>query len=177
MDMSLEDQRGEEDFDLAVIGKSACRSPPTHVLQSLLTRILPVTLEANILPCLGQQRVPTDAIISLVQALRDASMLHTHDPQYESGSQLISPNTTIVHGEYSPDVGSVRHDQKQIEDSSDWTSNDTLDGSTMDDYDLPRERFAYWCLDILFLMCNRAPSGEFSQANSRQNRRNHKGLC
>jgi hypothetical protein len=105
-----------------------------------------VTLESDILPQLGKSQVPTDAITSLARALRDASQLH--EPIISRGG-ITSPSMTAVNSASSTDS------QSRMGEFSTQTSYDQLlDGTTVDDAERPRERFAYWALDLLFSMCN-----------------------
>jgi len=116
-----------------------------------------VTLEGAILPNLGNQRVPTDAIVSLAQALCDTSHLHNRARRSSPDSQSMSPTAVSTR-----DSGNSRvhaRDKGVGEYNIPSCSDTALEGTTIDDYELPRERFAYWCFDLLFLMSNRMPEG------------------
>lgn len=137
-----------------------------------------VTLERDVLPSLGQARVPTDAILSLVCALRYASLLHSHGSS--DGAELMSPHLARASSRSSNTNVATSSDKKRNEDDTSWDSTTTLVGTTLDDYELPRERFAYWCLDLLFLMCNQANDGKFFSkyiCNLRRRRQPRQKTC
>lgn len=131
LEMSLDDQRQEEDFDLAVI----------------------VTIETHLLPKLGGEAVPSTAISTLAEALRDASRLHDLSLHHESASiALASPALTYGSRSDSLDRREPRF-ANSFDEQANAPSNDFF-GSTSSDTEVPRERFAYWCLDLLFHMCD-----------------------
>ncbi|KAG1803198.1 uncharacterized protein BJ212DRAFT_1304669 [Suillus subaureus] len=119
---SLEDQEAEESFDLSLIN----------------------SLEIDIMPHLGDTRVPDHLIVQL------AKILH-------KGSQLYKSSVDPSH----PDSPST--DTANVSDDS-WDSHDlekvNLDiGSTIPGVPVPRERFSFWCFDLLFLICSNVTSG------------------
>lgn len=139
--MSFEDQRIEEDFDLAVIA----------------------TIEMHILPRLGHSSVPADAIVLLARRLREASRLREVELDFSNGTS--SPSMTRI--------GSNDSDKRETFQLNDYDSQATvfeLDGTTLEDVHLPRERFAYWCLDLLFLFCTES-SDESIPSISQERRR------
>jgi hypothetical protein len=96
------------------------------------------SLESDIVPKLGNSAIPDDAIIALARSLSSASDLH--EPRHEEPPKAVRTPR--------PD-GNLR-------------SPTLATGSTADEIDLPRERFSYWCLDLLFFMCaGRAESAFF----------------
>lgn len=96
------------------------------------------SLESDIVPRLGNSAIPDDAIIALARSLSAASNLH--EPKHEEAPKAAkSPR---------PD-GSVRSPLLPA-------------GSTEDELDLPRERFSYWCLDLLFSMCTGRADSAYS---------------
>lgn len=121
-----------------------------------------VTLQVDILPKLGRPKVPTDAIASLAQALRDASRLHQLALDWSEAS-LASPSLTAASSGQSLNRKPAAAFVSASDFKSRSSSDGTLDGTTIDDEELPRERFAYWCLDLLFHMCTRAQDGEYQK--------------
>lgn len=109
--------------------------------------------------------MPSDVILSLVQALRDASRLHEPAGDRSVGKSS-SPSLTAVSSRDSGDARSNASSRMASDHYMQASADTTLDGTTMDDEELPRERFAYWCLDLLFLMCNRASEGENDEADA-----------
>lgn len=107
--------------------------------------------------------MPTDVIIALVRALCDASRLHEPAGGYPVNKSL-SPTLTAVSSRDSADALRSGASGRVVSDYDiQGSSNTTLDGTTIDDEELPRERFAYWCLDLLFQMCDQAPKGEWEE--------------
>ncbi|KAJ7842842.1 hypothetical protein B0H14DRAFT_3868774 [Mycena olivaceomarginata] len=107
----LEKQEEEENFDLALIG----------------------ALEIDVVPHLGEKRVPDALVGQLAKALQQGSRL------YESE---LSSNP------HSPVSSSGSREFEKIEMDGQY------DGSTQSGALVPRERFSYWCFDLLFLICS-----------------------
>lgn len=103
--------------------------------------------------------MPTDAIRSLARTLRDTSLLHNYNLESTFHNGLVSPSLSEVN--FSKGVNArSRTNGKEVGQCGTFDDPDTsLNGTTMDYYELPRERFAYWCLDLLFLICHRLPAG------------------
>lgn len=101
-----------------------------------------VTIEMHILPRLGSRVISDDAITALARAVRDGSRLHEISQDTTSSSPAMTLN------------GSADSFARS-EDHVSMTSSGDLDGTTIGESELPRERFAYWCFDLLFLMCQR----------------------
>lgn len=105
----LEVQETEENFDLALIG----------------------ALEIDIMPQLGDLRIPDSLVAQLAKVLRQGSRLHDSDVACDESHDFETVN---MH-EYSI-------------------------GSTASGAPLPRERFSYWCFDLLFLICSDTAKGK-----------------
>ena len=101
-----------------------------------------VTIEMHILPRLGSRVISDDAITALARAVRDGSRLHeiSQDTNYSSPAMTLNGSADSF---------------ARSEDRASVASSGDLDGTTIDETELPRERFAYWCFDLLFLMCQR----------------------
>ncbi|KAF4587994.1 hypothetical protein EYR38_009955 [Pleurotus pulmonarius] len=112
----LDVQDAEENFDLALIS----------------------SLEIDVLPYIGDSRVPDSLIRQLSRVLQQGSALY--EPHSKS-SASSSPITEALHqpGEFGFGKGGLPEGSY---------------GSTDLGTPLPRERFSYWCLDLLFLMCS-----------------------
>lgn len=106
---SLEIQEAEENFDLALIG----------------------ALEIDIIPQLGDLRIPDPLVAQLAKVLRQGSRLHDSDVACDE-----------------------LHDFETV-DMSEYSIGSTASGVT-----LPRERFSYWCFDLLFLICSDTAKGK-----------------
>ncbi|KAF7329520.1 Protein MON2 [Mycena kentingensis (nom. inval.)] len=96
----LEKQEEEENFDLALIG----------------------ALEIDVVPYLGNPRVPDQLAAQLAKILQQGSRVYARE--------LGSPS------------------------SADFEKVDCEYGSSESGSLVPRERFSYWCFDLLFLVCS-----------------------
>lgn len=110
--LSLSEQEGEENFDLSLIS----------------------SLETDVIPCLGDDRVPDYLITQLAKVLQQGSQLLLHE----------------LDDEYPPTPSSPT--KPNAKDSERMGSTALVRGVT-------RERFSYWCLDLLFLICSDTSKG------------------
>lgn len=122
---SLEDQEAEESFDLSLIS----------------------SLEIDLVPHLGDMRVPDHLIAQLAKILHKGSQL------YKSSVDLSLPNSP------STDTANVSDDSR---DSHDFEKVDLDIGTTAPGILVPRERFSFWCFDLLFLICSNVTSDQES---------------
>jgi hypothetical protein len=86
----------------------------------------------DVVPCLGDDRVPDYLITQLAKILQQGSQL------LQDGSNEESPLTPI--SLKHPEIRSVPEDEEV--------------GSTVPLLAVSRERFSYWCLDLLFFICS-----------------------
>ena len=117
-------QEAEESFDLSLIA----------------------ALEIDVVPYLGDLRVPDYIITQLATVLQRGSRIRD-DQDYRP------PSPTSLSG------GSPResYDFEKIEKFGDVPS---LEGTTEGGRFVPRERFSYWCFDLLFVICSDTAQGE-----------------
>jgi hypothetical protein len=122
---SLEDQEAEENFDLSLIS----------------------SLEIDLVPHLGDTRIPDHLITQLAKILHKGSQLYKSnmDP-----SRPDSPSTDTTH---------VSDDSRE---SHDFEKVDLNIGTTAPGILVPRERFSFWCFDLLFLICSNITSDQES---------------
>ncbi|OJT09170.1 Protein MON2 -like protein [Trametes pubescens] len=121
----LDTQEEEENFDLSLVA----------------------SLEIDVVPYLGDPSVPDYIVSQLARVLQQGSQLRVAD--YD-----LPPSPTSL-----PDVSSSG---KAAEDrfSKDFEKLETFGdgsigmGTTAPGRFLPRERFSYWCFDLLFLICS-----------------------
>lgn len=99
-------------------------------------------LEIDVVPHLGTRRVPNSVLTQLAKVLAQGSQL------YDSANTPYSPQD---------DSGRGLTDYSQVDDRH--------YGSTDSGLSLPRERFSYWCFDLLFLICSDTTK---EQENSRK---------
>jgi hypothetical protein len=114
---SLSEQEDEENFDLSLVA----------------------SLETDVIPCLGDERVPDYLITRLAKVL-------------QQGSQLLLQE---LDDEYPPTPSSLTKPEKTKLDKADSERM----GSTAPVRGVSRERFSYWCLDLLFLICSDTSKG------------------
>ncbi|KAF7333497.1 Protein MON2 [Mycena venus] len=108
----LEKQEEEENFDLALIG----------------------ALEIDVVPHLGEKRVPDALVGQFARVLQQGSRLY----ESELGSNPHSPVSSSGSREF-----------EKIEMDGQYENGSTQSGALV-----PRERFSYWCFDLLFLICS-----------------------
>ncbi|KAH8105097.1 hypothetical protein BXZ70DRAFT_887449 [Cristinia sonorae] len=114
----LDVQEAEENFDLALIA----------------------SLEIDVVPHLGDSRVPDDAVVQLARVLQQGSQLREAED-----FTTISPASPKSKGS-----GRLSPDFERLDFGSDESTLGTTEASRF----LPRERFSYWCFDLLFLICS-----------------------
>lgn len=116
-------QEAEESFDLALVA----------------------ALEIDVVPYLGDPRVPDYIISQLAKVLQQGSCIR-EAPEYR-------PPSPTSPGHKSPNSS---YDLEKIESFGDVKPGE---GTTEPGRFLPRERFAYWCFDLLFLVCSDTAKG------------------
>ena len=99
---------------------------------------LVASLETDVVPCLGDGRVPDYLITQLAKIL-------------QQGSQLLQDGSSE---EYPPTPTSLTHPEIQS-----GKAEDEDIGSTVPLLAVSRERFSYWCLDLLFFICSDTAKG------------------
>ncbi|POW16347.1 hypothetical protein PSTT_01479, partial [Puccinia striiformis] len=114
--LDLDQQQAEENFDLAFVA----------------------SLELDVLPCLGQSRIPDETLRSLGMAVQAASRLYTFDLELENSAQsdMTSAQGAAGLGQISPE------NCRFIEDFAEQ-AKDSICGTTADVLRRPRERFIY----------------------------------
>lgn len=100
------------------------------------------SFEIDVAPHLGDKRVPDDLVSQLAKVLRQGSRL------YESEVEPVAATNSPAN---VPRSGRM--------DALDMQKHYEL-GSTESGSLVPRERFSYWCLDLLFLVCSNITNGK-----------------
>jgi len=117
---SLAEQEEEENFD-------------HHLVASL---------ETDVVPCLGDDRVPAYLITQLAKIL-------------QQGSQLLQDGSS---DEYPPTLTSLTHPEIRSTPLGGKADGEEV-GSTVPLLAVSRERFSYWCFDLLFFICSDTAKG------------------
>lgn len=130
--MPPEVQEAEENFDLALIA----------------------SLEIDVIPHLGDVRVPDSLIMQLAKVLHLGSKLREFDDASPPPSPP-PPSTPPKKGSRTA-RSSDSFEKVDVAGDRDYTVGTTDSGTS-----LPRERFSYWCFDLLFLICSDTAKGLF----------------
>jgi hypothetical protein len=94
-------------------------------------------LEEHVVPRLGTPRVPDALVAELARILhRGSEVYELEDAPLSSTSFASLSNNKSVDMVHISDLGSTEPGQL-----------------------VPRERFSYWCFDLLFLICSRISEG------------------
>ena len=93
------------------------------------------TLEIDVIPSLGaDSRVPDRLVMNLAKCLERASLITDDDRHVSQDSDSNAQDAAL--GGHTPVTGTT-HQPSLV----------------------PRERFSYWCLDLLFLVCSDVAKG------------------
>ena len=104
---------------------------------------LVAALEIDVTPYLGDLRVPDYIIIQLARVLQQGSRIR-------EGAEYRPP---------SPASPGIKAPKSSYEFDKITEYNGTSDGATESGKILARERFSYWCFDLLFLICSDVAQG------------------
>ncbi|CDO76858.1 hypothetical protein BN946_scf185033.g55 [Trametes cinnabarina] len=122
----LEIQEAEENFDLALVA----------------------SLEIDVVPYLGDSSVPDYIISQLARVLQQGSQLRVTDDDLPPSPSSM-PDVT-------KDMVEAMEDRfpKNVDKPAKFGDGSIGMGTTAPGRFLPRERFSYWCFDLLFLICS-----------------------
>ena len=104
------------------------------------------SLEIDVIPCLGDDRVPDYLITQLAKVLQQGSHLLQHEQDDDPPPTPSNPP--------QPKTKSAARSSK--------AESEMIVGSTAPIGEISRERFSYWCLDLLFLICSDTSKGKVS---------------
>jgi len=124
-----ETQESEENFDLALIA----------------------SLEIDVVPHLGDSRVPDYLVLQLGKTLHSGSQLQQHEDGHDS--EVETPNTA------GSDVSWSKSHNGRKSSSKGGSIVEVEIGTTRSGKLVPRERFSYWCFDLLLLICSDVAKG------------------
>lgn len=100
---------------------------------------LVAALEIDVVPYIGEPSVPDSLVSQLAKTLHRGSKLWDIESHARSSGGSMSSGLKAVSSPPSPDYIKVEWD---------------VPGSTEHSITVPRERFSYWCFDLLFLICS-----------------------
>lgn len=127
-------QESEENFDLALIA----------------------SLEIDVVPYIGDRRVPDVLVSQLGKILHRGSQVCNVEGDFSSSSLSGSPSSTSPTSS-NPASSSINHAARIIPVGIDERYSDI--GTTEFGKLVPREKFSYWCFDLLFLICSDTTKG------------------
>lgn len=122
----------------------------------LMPSILSVALEQDVLPHIGNSSVPDDLIQRLGKYIQIASRLYSLDLQQTPSRRTSSASESISALSDRPSIAK----ESRFDSDFDRQSKGKMYGTTVDIVEVSRERFAYWCFDLLFVMCSDCEDGE-----------------
>ncbi|SGY81478.1 BQ5605_C009g05501 [Microbotryum silenes-dioicae] len=137
----------EENFDLALLA----------------------TIEQDVLPFIGHALVPDDLIRRLGKSLQQASRLYELDLIDPTNDQDPSSRSRSSMRSVDDELSSTASSMKETRFDNDFdrqAQTGEMHGTTAECVGVGRERFAYWCFELLFLTCAEAEaSGTFSMTH------------
>lgn len=107
---------------------------------------LVAALEIDVVPHIADSRVPDYVVTELAKVLQRASQLHESDDDPPTPPPARAQHVNGVNGKHAAPVGATSIPREIV-------------GSTVPGKLLPRERFSYWCFDLLFLLCSNIAKG------------------
>lgn len=115
-----------------------------------------VSLEQDILPHIGTPLVPDELIRRLGKCLQTASRLYELDLP---GHGTPLHDTLSSNGSLSEHDVSVSAKETRFDSDFDRQARGQMFGTTAEVVEVGRERFGYWCFDLLFLLCSDVEKG------------------
>lgn len=107
-----------------------------------------VSLEKDVIPHLGLPKVPDDLIRRLGKYLQTASRLYALNLPASTNGAVRS--TATLHSSHGAD--DTPQKEARFEGDFDRQARGRVHGTTAEVLELGRERFAYWCFEMLFLL-------------------------
>ena len=127
----LDIQESEENFDLALIA----------------------SLEIDVVPYIGDRRLPDILVSQLGRILHRGSLVCSVEGESSSipsSGSSSSTSSTLSNSPFSPISPIIPVDINERYSDLGTTESGKL---------VPRERFSYWCFDLLFLICSDTTKG------------------
>ncbi|KAI5479516.1 endosomal peripheral membrane protein [Pseudohyphozyma bogoriensis] len=153
---SAEEQHEEENFDLALLA----------------------SIEQDVVPYIGNALVPDELIKRLGKCLQTASRLYELD--LPNASSSLNDNLSSADSIMEADVGHESTKETRFDSDFDRQATGEMFGTTAEVVEVGRERFGYWCFDLLFLLCSDVPPSdeeELEDVESGPERRRIATLC
>lgn len=132
--LPLDVQEAEENFDLSLVA----------------------SLEIDVVPYLGESSIPDYIISQLARVLHQGSRVRSTDDDLPP-SPLSLPEVPLPHVAKRSSSGQLSDALDKLE----TFGHESIGvGTTSPGRFSPRERFSYWCFDLLFLICSDTSQGE-----------------
>ena len=125
---SLDEQDVEENFDLALLD----------------------TLETSVVPYLGDERLPDTLVSHLGRILHQGSRLYGQNTPLDDLNGILPMNSGSNEASLANGDSNYKSKTKSYHD----IATEYNLGSTDLRAPVPRERFSYWCFDLLFMICS-----------------------
>ncbi|TFK38576.1 hypothetical protein BDQ12DRAFT_735649 [Crucibulum laeve] len=119
--LPLDVQEVEENFDLALIA----------------------SLEFDVVPYVGDSRVPDSVVSQLSRILHQGSRVY-HDEDLQSEAEALADSSSN-----GRNASGRSRSIQEVDVKNKYEYGNTNFGSPV-----PRERFSYWCFDLLFVICS-----------------------
>lgn len=120
-----------------------------------------MSLEQDVIPSIGIDRVPDDLIRRLANYLQNASRLYDFDlPGVASELSISLPHSIsseVAH--YDEDGVELSRTEARFDPNFDRQAKGKLNGTTAEVVSIGRERFRYWSFETLFLLCSSGDDG------------------
>ncbi|KIM30394.1 hypothetical protein M408DRAFT_21910 [Serendipita vermifera MAFF 305830] len=124
-----------------------CSTAAEDSIDEIFDHAFIATIKSHITPYLGNKRITDDIIIDFGKILQHASKIHEvgATPLFDDTRTSSEQNQPDVHQEISSPMPYKGFKIHELVDVVGTTSGFNI---------LPRERFSYWCFDLLFLLCS-----------------------
>jgi hypothetical protein len=159
LNMSLDERRTEENFDLDVLCTIYISFLCKRVDWLAFLTFHAASIQADVVPHLGDRRVPSTTIKTLASCLQEASRVYDLDLPLSSPPSVSTPATSLSPS--SPPL--LTPEENRFATSfARQAAHESVEGTTAEIVPRPRERFAYRAFDLLFALCDRRMGGEYA---------------
>jgi hypothetical protein len=115
-------------------------------------------LEIDVVPHLGDMRLPDTLVSQLGKVLHQGSMLRGSGLALPDCPTLSLPSSGLNAVNDHNSLDRTPRESVYAMVGENFTEQGKVDSGSL----VPRERFSFWCLDLLFLICSDTAKGECS---------------